>query len=77
MISNKIKQIMKDKHIKAIDVAKYLRITPQSLNRKFTKDCWSAQDLISVLDFMGCNLTIEYKPDTKLVFSMDDIKKNI
>ena len=78
MISNKIKQIMKDKHIKAIDVAKHLEITPQSLNRKFTKDSWSVQDLISVLDFMGCNLTIEYKPDTKLTFTMEDaVKKEI
>lgn len=75
MISNKIKQIMKDKHIKAVDVAKHLGITPQSLNRKFTKDSWSVQDLISVLDFMGCNLTIEYKQDTKLTFTMDDAGK--
>lgn len=75
MISNKIKQIMKDKHIKAIDVAKHLGITPQSLNRKFTKDSWSVQDLISVLDFMGCNLAIEYKTDTKLTFTMEDAAK--
>lgn len=75
MISNKIKQIMKDKHIKAIDVAKHLGITPQSLNRKFTKDNWSVQDLISVLDFMDCNLTIEYKTDTKITFTMDDTGK--
>lgn len=77
MISNKIKQIMKENHIKAVDVARHLEITPQSLNRKFAKDIWSAQDLISVLDFLGCQLVIEYKPDTKLVFSMDDTKKNI
>ncbi len=77
MISNKIKQIMKENHIKAVDVARHLEITPQSLNRKFAKDIWSTQDLISVLDFLGCQLVIEYKPDTKLVFSMDDTKKNI
>lgn len=75
MISNKIKQIMKENHIKAVDVARHLEITPQSLNRKFAKDIWSTQDLISVLDFLGCQLVIEYKPDTKVVFTMDDIVK--
>lgn len=75
MISDKIKQIMKDKNIKAVEVAKYLGMRPQNLNTKFTRDSWSTQDLISVLDFLGCQLVIEYKPDTKVVFTMDDITK--
>lgn len=72
MVSDKIKQIMKENRTKAIDVAKHLGITPQSLNRKFAKDNWSVQDLISVLDFLGCQLVVEYKPDTKVVLTMDD-----
>lgn len=75
MISDKIKQIMKAKQVKAIDIAKYLDITPQSLNRKFVKDNWSAHELISVMDFLGCQIVIEYKPDTKVVLSMSDIGK--
>lgn len=75
MISDKIKQIMKEKHIKAVDVAKHIGVTPQSLNRKFVKDIWSTQDLISVLDFLGCDLIIKSKPDTEVKFTMDDISK--
>ena len=75
MISDKIKQVMRAKHVRAIDVAKYLGITPQSLNRKFAKDNWSAHELISVMDFLGCQIVIEYKPDTKVVLSMSDIGK--
>lgn len=77
MVSDKIRQIMKDKHIKAVDLARYLGIRPQNLNTKFNRDSWSVQDLISVLDFMGCNLTIEYRPDTKIIFTMEDtVRKN-
>lgn len=77
MISDKIKQIMKEKNIKAVELAEYLGMRPQNLNTKFKRDSWSVQDLISVLDFMGCNLTIEYKQDTKLSFTTEDaIKKD-
>lgn len=75
MISDKIKQIMKEKNIKAVELAEYLGMRPQNLNTKFKRDSWSVQDLISVLDFMGCNLTIEYKTDTKLTFTMEDAVK--
>lgn len=75
MVSDKIKQIMKENHVKAVDVARYLEITPQSLNRKFAKDIWSAHELVSVLDFLECQLVVEYKPDTKVVFTMDDVLK--
>lgn len=75
MVSDKIKQIMKENHVKAVDVARYLEITPQSLNRKFAKDIWSTQELISVLNFLGCRLSVECKPDTKVVFTMDDVLK--
>lgn len=77
MVSDKIKQIMKEKGIKVNQLAKYMGVKPQSVTNKFARDSWSVQDLISVLDFMGCNLTIEYKPDTKLSFTMEDaIKKD-
>lgn len=74
-----VRQIIRAKSMKAVDVAKHLGTTPQNLNRKFTKDSWSVQDLISVMDFLDCKMYIESKkntnPDTKVVFTMDDITK--
>lgn len=75
MVSDKIKQIMKEKGIKVNQLAEYMGVKPQSVTNKFSRDSWSAQGLISVLDFLGCQLTVEYKPDTKITFTMSDIRK--
>lgn len=76
MVSDKIKQIMKEKGVRVNQLAEYMGVKPQSVTNKFARDSWSVQDLISVLDFLGCQLSVEYKPDTKLFFSMDDIEEN-
>ena len=77
MVSDKIKQIMKEKGVRVNDLAKYMGVKPQSVTNKFARDSWSTQDLIFVLDFLGCQLVVEYKPDTKIVFTMDDTKKRM
>lgn len=76
MVSDKIKQIMKEKGVRVNQLAEYMGVKPQSVTNKFARDSWSVQDLISVLDFLGCQISVEYKPDTKLFFSMDDIEEN-
>lgn len=73
MISEKIKSIMREKHITNISLAEHLNITPQSLSNKFYRDSWSAQDLISVLDFLDCQLVIETKPYNKIILTLEDI----
>ena len=75
MVSDKLKQIMKEKGVKVNQLAEYMGVKPQSVTNKFSRDSWSVQDLISVLDFLGCQLTVEYKPDTKITFTMSDICK--
>lgn len=75
MVSDKIKQIMKEKGVKVNQLAEYIGVKPQSVTNKFSRDSWSVQDLISVLDFLDCQLTVEYKPDTKITFNMSDIQK--
>lgn len=75
MVSDKIKQIMKEKGVKVNQLAEYMGVKPQSVTNKFSRDSWSVQDLISVLDFLDCQLTVEYKPDTKITFNMSDIQK--
>lgn len=74
MVSDKIKQIMKSKGVKVVQLAQYMGVKPQSVTNKFARDSWSVQDLISVLDFLDCQLVIETKPDNKIILSMKDIK---
>ena len=74
MISDKIKQVMKNKGIKVNQLAEYMGVKPQSITNKFARDSWSVQDLILVLDFLDCQLVIEPKPDNKIVLSMSDVE---
>lgn len=75
MVSDKIKMILKQKGVKVSQLAEYMNVKPQSVTNKFSRDSWSVQDLISVLDFLDCQLVIESKPDTKIMFSLDDAMK--
>lgn len=74
MVSSIIKKIMKDKNIKALDLAKHFSVTPQAITNKFSRDTWTAQELIDILDFMDCQLIVQSKPDTIYIFSKSDIK---
>ena len=75
MVSDKIKMILKQKGVKVSQLAEYMNVKPQSVTNKFSRDSWSVQDLISVLDFLDCQLVIESKSDTKIMFSLDDVMK--
>lgn len=75
MVSDKIKMILKQKGVKVSQLAEYMNVKPQSVTNKFSRDSWSVQDLISVLDFLDCQLVIESKPNTKIMFSLDDVMK--
>lgn len=74
MVSSKIKQVMKLKKITNVQLADHLGILPQSLSNKFSRDSISASELIDILDFMGCRLTIELEPDMNIKFTKLDIK---
>lgn len=65
---------MKLKGVKVIQLAEYMGVKPQSVTNKFSRNSWSVQDLISVMDFLGCQVVIEAKPDTKIILSLDDVK---
>lgn len=77
MIASKIKSIMKDKHITNVQLAKYLGMSPQSLSNKFYRDSFSSQDLITILDYLDCELVILSKPDIRVILSLDDIEKGM
>lgn len=77
MIASKIKSIMKDKHITNVQLAKHLGMSPQSLSNKFYRDSFSSQDLITILDYLDCELVILSKPDMRVILSLDDIKRDM
>lgn len=76
MISKKIKEIMKEKHVTNVKLAKYLGISPQSLTNKFYRGSISIPELIIILDYLGCELAIITKPDTLVMLSLDDVKSD-
>lgn len=76
MVSKKIKRVMKLKKITNVQLAEHLGILPQSLANKFSRDSISVSELIDMLDFMGCRLTIELEPDMNIKFTKEDIKGN-
>lgn len=72
MVSDTIKEIMKQKNIKKWQLAKALDISPQALTNKFSRDKWQVDELIKALDFLGCELVIESKPNTLYVLTNRD-----
>jgi transcriptional regulator with XRE-family HTH domain len=75
IVSQKIKRIMKIKHISNIQLAEYLGILPQSLANKFSRNSVSADELIKILNYLDCRLVIETEPDVSIRLTMDDVEK--
>jgi len=71
MVSQKLRYIMKSKGITNIQVAKYLGMSPQAFSNKLFRDSFSVQDLVTILDFLGCRLIIESEPDISIRLSSD------
>lgn len=76
MVSKKIKQIMKIKKVTNVQLADHLGILPQSLANKFSRGSISVDELIDMLDFMGCRLVVELEPDMVIRFTNDDISRD-
>lgn len=74
-ITNKVKALLAMQDKKNIELAKYLKITPQSLQNKFTRGSFSAEDLIKIAEFTKCKLTIEIDDQQKIIFDKEDIRE--
>ena len=70
MVSQKVKQIMKLKKITNVQVAEHLGTSPQAL-----AETLSANELIAILDFLGCQIAVEAIPDVIVKFNSDDLKR--
>lgn len=74
-ITEKIKALLSLKGKKNMELAAYLGITPQSLQNKFNRGSFSAEDLIKISDFLDCQLNFRADNDTSIFFDMGDIRK--
>lgn len=75
-VSDKIKAAMTIKHLKNADLAQYLGIAPQSVRNKLYRDSFTAEDLIKISDFLGCELAFIIDDKHKIILDMDDIKQD-
>lgn len=75
MVSNKIKQIMRMKKITNIQLAEHLGTSPQALANKFSRDSLSAEEMISILLFLDCQIAVEALPGIIVKFNSSDLKR--
>ncbi|HHV10810.1 MAG TPA: helix-turn-helix transcriptional regulator [Clostridiales bacterium] len=74
-VTDKVKALLSIKGNKNIELAQYLGITPQSLQNKFNRGSFSAEDLIKIADFLSCSLEFSIDDKQKIVLSMEDIRE--
>lgn len=73
-VSDKIKALLNLKGKKIYELAEHLKMSPQAMRNKLSRDSFSAADLIKVSDFLNCNLTFEISESQKINLEMSDIK---
>lgn len=69
MVSTTIKTLMKDKGVTGKQLAEHLGMSPQSLTNKFSRDTWQVDELISIVEFLECELIIRPKPGISYTLS--------
>ena len=74
-VSEKIKALLQIRGKKKNELAEYLGINSQSLSNKFSRDSFSAEDLIKISNFLNCSLTFEIDDKQKIILDMSDIKR--
>lgn len=66
-VSDKVKAILQLSGHKQIELAEHFGMTAQSMNNKFNRDSWSANDLLKVAAFCKCRIAFVL-PDEGRVF---------
>lgn len=56
VITNRIKSLLSNAGKKQIELAAYMGVSPQSLQNKFNRGSFSADDLIKIATFTGAEL---------------------
>lgn len=73
-ITDKIKALLAIRGKKNIDLAAYLGISPQSMQNKFTRGSFSADDLIRIAEYLECTLSFEVDEKQRITLDSSDIR---
>ena len=75
MKTKKIKALLKMHNKKNTELTEYLGLsTPQALNNKFHRESISADDLIKISAFLGCELAVSFD-NQKIIFDESDLSE--
>ena len=73
-VTEKVKALLSLKGKKNVELAAHLGISPQSMQNKFNRGSFSAEDLIKIADFVRCPLSFEVADNQKIVLDTEDIR---
>lgn len=70
--ASKIKGLLLSNGKTQIELAKYMNISEQAIRNKFSRDSFSADDLIKISEFINCKLSM-FNDDSSITFTNDDV----
>lgn len=73
-VTDKIKALLSIKGKKNIELAAHLGISPQSMQNKFNRSSFSAEDLIKISEFLDCPLAFDVDGSQKIILTKSDIR---
>lgn len=71
-ISQKIKSALKLGNKKQIELAEYMGMTKQTLGNKFSRDSWTASDLIKVAELTGSKIAFTFPDESQVLFTIEE-----
>lgn len=74
-VTDKIKALLSIRGKKNIELAAHLGMSPQSMQNKFNRGSFSAEDLIKIADFLDCTLAFELGNEQKIILDKGDIRE--
>ena len=74
-VTDKIKALLSIKGKKNIELAAHLGISPQSMQNKFNRSSFSAEDLIKISEFLNCLLAFDVDDSQKIILTKSDIRR--
>lgn len=74
-VSEKIKALLRMRGKKNKELAEYLGMNSQSLSNKFTRNSFSAEDLIKISSFLDCSLAFEIDEKQKIILDTSDLRQ--
>ena len=75
-VSKKVRAVLTLSSRKQQDFAEYLGVSKQATSGKFSRDTFTAADLIKVADLCGCTLEFRLPDGTVIPFEKSDLDKD-